>query len=228
MTEEPTASVVGHGRSLPRRLLPVAGLLLLSPFCAEFLIGYQGPVVNPVALLLGLLLTAPLYGTVAVLIREVTRRAGRGWPTILLLAAAFGLVQAGLIDQTLFNHGAFHDGPYWQALSTRIPVADVDGSQLLVFVGGHVIWSFAAPIAVVEACVPRLADQPWLGRVGAAVIVLLYLAGAAFFLHELVVAPKFHAEPGHLVGTAVLAVALGVAAFAVPRRRHRAPRRRAP
>lgn len=47
----------------------------------------------------------PLYGTVAVLIREITRRTGRGWPTILLLGAAFGLIQAGLIDQSLFNPG---------------------------------------------------------------------------------------------------------------------------
>jgi hypothetical protein len=177
-----------------RRLAPVVGLLLLSPYCAEFLIGYQG-VVDPAGLLVGVLFVAPLYGTVAVLVRELARRAGRGWPTILLLCAAAGLVQAGLIDQTLFNHEVFDGGPYWQTLTARIPGAHVDASQLLVFVGGHVIWSFGAPIAVVEACVPRLADRPWLGRAGTAVMVVLYLAAAAFFHHELVVVPGCTLRP---------------------------------
>jgi hypothetical protein len=31
---------------------------------------------------------APMSGGGALLIREVARRAGRGWPTVLLLAAA--------------------------------------------------------------------------------------------------------------------------------------------
>lgn len=60
-------------------------------------------VVNPVGLLAGELFVAPLYGTVAVLVREAARRAGRGRPTILLLCAAAGLAQAGLIDQSLFH-----------------------------------------------------------------------------------------------------------------------------
>ena len=39
----------------------------------------------------------------ALLIREVARRRGLGWPGILLLAAAFGVVQAGLVDQSMFS-----------------------------------------------------------------------------------------------------------------------------
>jgi hypothetical protein len=35
-----------------------------------------------------------------VLIREVTRRTGGGWPTILLLSAAFGVIQAGFVSST--------------------------------------------------------------------------------------------------------------------------------
>jgi hypothetical protein len=79
----------------------VVGLLVVSPIAAEYLSGSQ--VFNPLVLLGYLGIFIPLYGTVAVLIREVTRRTGRGWPTILLLGAAFGFIQAGLIDQSLFN-----------------------------------------------------------------------------------------------------------------------------
>lgn len=219
MSTEPVATTAdSRVPSRLRRLTPVLGLLLLSPYCAEFLIGYQGVVVNPVGLLAGVLFVAPLYGTVAVLIREAARRAGRGWPTILLLCAAAGLVQAGLIDQSLFHHEVFDGTPYWQALTTRIPGADVDASQLLVFVGGHVIWSFGAPIAVVEACVPPPADRPWLGRAGIAVLVALYLAGAVLFLNDLVLAPGLRTPPAQLIGTGVVVAALVVAAFAIPRR----------
>src|SRR4030088_1073006 len=75
-------------------------LLVLSPLIAEFLLGNQ-----PITQLGGLVLLAPVYGGAAILIREITRRAGRGWPSILLLSAAFGLILEGLIDQMLFNPG---------------------------------------------------------------------------------------------------------------------------
>jgi hypothetical protein len=31
----------------------------------------------------------------------VARRTGRGWPAMLVLGLAYGLIEAGLIDQTL-------------------------------------------------------------------------------------------------------------------------------
>jgi len=206
------------GVPLHRRIVPVIALLLLAPYCAEYLVGYQGVITNPVGLVVAVAFVAPIYGTAAVLIREVTRRAGRGWPTMLLLAAACGFVQAGLIDQSLFDHAEYAGTTYWATLATRIPGADVDAAQLLTFVAGHVIWSFGAPIAVVEACAPRLADRPWLGRPGLAVVAAGYVAGAAFFVNELVVKAGFHAAPWRLAGVAVIVLALVVAAFAIPRR----------
>jgi hypothetical protein len=72
-----------------------------------------------------------------VLIREITRRTGRGWPTILLLGAAFGLVQAGLIDQSLFNPGYLdNDDPTWaqawreERQATLIPGLGISASHL--------------------------------------------------------------------------------------------------
>jgi hypothetical protein len=60
-----------------RRALPAIGLFFLSPLVAEYLLGNL-----PITAIAALVLLAPLYGGGAVLIREVTRRAGRGWPTI--------------------------------------------------------------------------------------------------------------------------------------------------
>ncbi|MFF9205924.1 hypothetical protein ACF1AE_29730 [Streptomyces sp. NPDC014986] len=197
------------------RWAAVAGLLVLSPISAEYLIGYGESTGRPLELLAGLLILAPLYGTVAVLIRETTRRTGRGWPTILLLSAAFGVVQAGLVDQSLFDNEVDADGPDWatQALVTLIPGLGVDAASLLNYVGGHVIWSFAAPIAVVESCAPRIASRRWLGPVGVGVMVSLWVLSAALVFND--TAADSTAGPAQLIGAAVVAVALIAAAFTV-------------
>lgn len=202
---------------LPRRMALVVALALLSPVCAEYLIGYDQIIGRPLELLGGLLILAPLYGTVAVLIREAARRTGRGWPTIVLLGAAFGLVQAGLIDQSLFNPD-FVDEPSWdrERLPTHIPELGLSAKYLLGFVAGHVIWSFGAPIAVIEACAPRYAGRPWLGRTGITTMLVLYGLGAAIIFREHT--RDFMASPARLGTTAAIAVLLGIAAFALPRR----------
>jgi hypothetical protein len=50
-----------------------------------------------------LVVLAPMYGGGALLIREVVRRRGLGWPSIILLALACGVLEEGLITQSLFN-----------------------------------------------------------------------------------------------------------------------------
>src|SRR5262245_5618112 len=78
-------------------MAPTLFLFFFAPVSAEYLIGYDDIIGDAAALIFGLLILGPLYGAPAVLIRETSRRAGRGWPSMLLLALAFGLVQAGLI-----------------------------------------------------------------------------------------------------------------------------------
>ena len=213
-----------RSRRLPLlgRLAPVVGLLVLSPIAAEYLSGYQ--VFNPLVLLGYLGIFIPLYGTVAVLIREITRRTGRGWPTILLLGAAFGLIQAGLIDQSLFNPGYLdNDDPTWaqawreERQATLIPGLGISANHL-GFVAGFMIMTIAAPIAVVEAFVPDRADRPWLGRTGLTVIGLLYLLGAGFVFAYDTRPRGFLIAPAQLIGTALVVAALVLAALALPRR----------
>ena len=62
--------------SLARRLAPAVLLTLLAPIVAEFLLGDFS--IRKIGIALALL---PLYGGGALLIREIARRTGRGWPT---------------------------------------------------------------------------------------------------------------------------------------------------
>ncbi|MFJ8648514.1 hypothetical protein ACIRNI_20640 [Streptomyces sp. NPDC093546] len=199
------------------RIGAAVGLLLLSPICAEYLIGYDQIISHPWEMLAGLLVLGPLYGTVAVLIREAARRTGRGWPTMVLLSAACGLIQAGVIDQSLFNPD-FVDDASWDhdRLPTFIAGLGVSVKYVVGFVGGHVVWSFCAPIGVVESCVPSIADRPWLGRVGITVMVVLYGLGALVIFKEH--SEHFLATPAQFGATALLALGLIVAAFTLPRR----------
>lgn len=206
--------------ALNRRLLPVIGLFLLSPISAEYLIGYAESTYHPQDMVWGLLVFAPLYGSVALLIREIARRTGRGWPTMLLLAAAFGLIQAGVIDQSLFNphYGTDLNIPYWdtERLPTWLGQLGISANLTLDFVSTHIVWSFAAPIAVVECCAPRIADRPWLGRIGILLMVSLYLAAAAFVFDDHLRVTGFMATKAQLVATAACALLLAIAAFLVP------------
>ncbi|WP_229053023.1 hypothetical protein [Aeromicrobium sp. Leaf350] len=138
------------------RWAPVAIVLVAAPWFAEMSWGGY-PFTDIPAILLFL---APMYGGAALLIREIARRSGRGWPTILLLAAAFGVLQAGLVDQSLFN-------PAYDRFDFQHP-AHVDGIDvslyyLLAFTAGHVVASIAAPIMVAETW-SRHGSEPWLTR----------------------------------------------------------------
>lgn len=141
--------------------------MVVAPWFAEFSWGGYPVQYLPVAVLF----VGPTYGGAAILIREVTVRTGQGWPTVLLLAAAFGVLQAGIVDQSLFNpaYGRF-DFQY----PAHIGGIDVSAYWLVAFVSGHVVASIVAPLVVVQTW-SRRPSEPWLGRRGLAVVATLYL-----------------------------------------------------
>jgi hypothetical protein len=199
---------------MKRQLAPVLLLSVLSPVVAEFLLGDQYLAGPPSPAQIGMLvLYMAFYGCGAILVRELARRSGRGWPTIVLLALAFGVVEEGLVTQSLFNPdylGAhLLDYGYLPALGIAAPWT--------VFVLAlHTVWSISSPIAVVEG---RWGVQPWLGRVGLAVVGVLYVLGAAatFAITMLFLSHSYVAPLPLLVAAAVVAVVLVVVAFRLPR-----------
>jgi len=189
----------------------VLGVAVLAPWFAELSWGGL-PFTDLPAVLLFL---APLYGSAALLVREVARRTGRGWPTILLLGAGFGVVQAGLVDQSLFNpaYGAFD---FQQPV--HVPGVDVSLYYLVSFVSGHAVASIAAPIAMAE-CWSTRAREPWLSRRSMAVVAVLYVL-ASVVNHVGVAVDEghgFQARPAQMAAAAALAVVLVVCALRWPR-----------
>ncbi len=192
-----------------RRVAPAIALFFLSPLVAEFLLGDF-----TLAQLPFLVALAPAYGGAALLIRELTRRSGRGWPTMILLAVAYGVIEEGLETQSLFNPDYLNvhllDHGFVPALGIAIP-------WTLFVLSLHTVWSISVPIALVEEWTTRR-TVPWLRRPGLIVTGVLALIGAVFTFAISYADGHFLASPTQLTVTAVIAAALIVIAFRLPRR----------
>ncbi|MBM2614639.1 hypothetical protein JIG36_03600 [Actinoplanes sp. LDG1-06] len=202
-------------------MAPVLALLALAPWTAECVWGGFTVVDWPFVVVI----LAPMYGGAAVGIREIARRTGGGWPAIVLLAAAFGFVQAGLVDQSLFNPAFLDDTQFASdaaaARATWVPGLDFSAQQAFAYVGGHVALSICAPIAIVETFGRR---TPWLGRRGLAVIAVLYVLGSLLIFRDSYENGHFLPSSAQLLFTMVVVIAL-VAAALIRRRPHIVRRR---
>ncbi|HEX6682408.1 MAG TPA: hypothetical protein VF062_06410 [Candidatus Limnocylindrales bacterium] len=191
-------------------------LFFLAPLFGEFLLGnLKASEIFYVPFL------APLYGGGAVLIRELTRRAGRGYATMLTLGVAYTIVEEGLVDQLFFNPAYFAGQE--QLMDTVIPGLGVDAWLTLVLFAMHAIWSICVPIILVEAIFADRGDAPWLGKPGLSVTAAIFVLGSLWLGHTIYVESGFMATVAQLAAAAVITVLLVAVAFA-GNRRVRTPR----
>jgi hypothetical protein len=190
-----------------RCLFAAIGLFFLAPLVAEFLLGNL-----PIKMLSALVVLAPFYGGGALLIRETARRAGRGWPTIVLLALAYGIVEEAFTTQTLFNPNYMHLNLHLLD-SAYIPVLGIGAWWTVFVLALHTVWSISVPIALIEATVPRRATTPWLGNWGLAVTAMLFVLGAAANTAIGFHTDHFLASPAQFATSAAVVVLLVASAF---------------
>ncbi|MFJ8825316.1 DUF998 domain-containing protein [Streptomyces sp. NPDC102467] len=191
-----------------KHAMPAVGLFFLSPIVGELLLG-----ATSIDMLWLLPVQALLYGGGCLLIREVVRRAGRGWCSILLLGAAYALVEEGLLDQMLFN--ADYSGNYDMVSVTHVPFLGIGGYGLLSVLAVHAVWSVTVPIALMESLVPDRSRQPWLGGTGLSVTAVLFALGVVITGWGSYDESHFMAPWPRLAGTAAVVVLLAVAAFRI-------------
>lgn len=203
-----------------RRVAPAVALFLLAPLVAEFLLGNL-----PITALPTLAVLAPLYGGGALLIRETTRRLGRGWPTMTAFAAAYGVLEEGIATMSLFNphyaNAHLMDTGYVPALGIAVP-------WTLTVITMHTAWSICTPIALVETLTRDRRTQPWLGRPALAVTTALLAAGVAGTIYGTDRFSPYTLSPAQLtaaITAMTLLITLGLLLGRTPRKRptHRAP-----
>jgi hypothetical protein len=154
-------------------------LLFVPIVIAEFLTGSTPlpALLSPLTLptLLG------LYGAGALLVREITTVWKKGWPTILALGCAYGVVEEGLDVKSWFN-------PYWGALGVLGSYGRLFGVnwvwavELTIF---HSIFSITIPIVLATLLFPESAGSRWLPGRRLPLVMLVFIAdvlfGFAFF-----------------------------------------------
>jgi len=134
---------------------PFVALMLMSPFVGELLSGSSPPLefLNPFSLFF----LVGLYGCGAVLIREATHRWGKGWPTLVALGIAYGIVEEALMVKSWFDPGWMDLGDmawYGRWWGTNWVWAE----GLTIF---HAVFSIYISIALVDVMFPARRHERW-------------------------------------------------------------------
>lgn len=152
---------------------PVLGLFVTAPFVGEFLLGNLTPAqwwLYPWLML--------LYGSGAVLIREVAYRRASPWAVIPVLGCAYALIEEGPVDQLLWNPG--YAGVDLVHTPSYVPFLGTSVNLVVTILALHAVWSICVSIALVESLTsPGRRQLPWLGSRGLGVVALLFLCGCA-------------------------------------------------
>ena len=201
--------------SVLRRVGPAIGLFFLAPLVAEFLLGDL-----PINMLGVLVILAPMYGGGALLIREVVRRTGRGWPSIFVLAFSYAVLEEAFTTQTLFN-------PNYLGLNLHllepayISALGIGGWWTIFVLTLHTVWSISTSIGLAESLVPDRATRPWLGSVGLGVVSILFVLAIVASTRYAIQHDRNHfvASKAQFLSAAIICVLAIVTAFLLPKRR---------
>lgn len=188
-----------------RRVAPALVLFFLAPFVGEFLLGDFS--IDAFGIILPM---APMYGGGALAIREIARRLGRGWPTMLVLALAYGLIEEGIAIQTLFNP---HYLGFHLLAAGWVPVLGIGVWWTAFVLTLHVVWSISVPIALVEGLFAERRTQPWLRRPGLAVSLALLAAGYGVIHHFTRMQDPFSASAAQELSVGAIVIVLVIAAL---------------
>jgi len=158
-----------------RRHAPALALVAFAITYPEFLTG-STPVLSAVVNPVGLLFLLGLYGGGVLLIRDVTIRWGKGWPSVLLLGAAYGILEEGIGTKTFFDPALVGAAG---AYGASFGVNWLWATELTVF---HAIFSIALPILTVDLLFPATRRERFLtGRVATGVLVAYLVTVALMF-----------------------------------------------
>lgn len=191
---------------------PVLLLLVLTPGIPEYLSGssaFWPIVISPFGFLLFLGLNLGLYGPGVLLVREAHVRWKKGWSTILLLGAAYGLLEEGTALSTLFNPKASVVG----GLGTYGHAYGVSWVWLIGILGVHIVYSVGLPILLLGLALPETRGQRFLIGRRLPLTAVIYAADIALLVY---ITHYYVGAAPLLVLAAVVAGLLWLVAWRIP------------
>jgi hypothetical protein len=194
---------------------PVVCLLLLSPGIPEYMSGSSPAnaiVLNPAMFVFQVLANLGLYGPGVLLVREAMVRWHKGWASVLLLGAAYGILEEGIALSTLFDPHANPVGKlgvygHWLGVSW-IWVAEI--------LPVHMIFSISLPIMLLGLAVPRTRGASLLSRRGLRVVSIVLGVDVVFLFLLVTRIDHFWMGWPVFVGSLIAMVILVLAAHRVP------------
>jgi len=191
---------------------PILCLFFLTPGIIEYVSG-SSPIANlvlsPPAFIIGLLINAALYLPGALLIREAAIRWKKGWASVLLLGAAYGVLEEGIALSTLFNTNPPIPNPgYWHG---------VNWVYAAFVVPYHAVFSIALPLLLLQLALPSTKGRRLLNS-KRAVAGTFAVLGIDVYLNLLIAAHVEHFWMGWtaLIASIVIIAALVVLAYKAP------------
>jgi len=156
------------------KIPPALVLFFLAPAIAELLLGSSPPseFFNPFILLL----LSSLYGSGALVVRELKVRWDKGYVSVFVLGAAYGIVEEGLMVKSFFD-------PEWMDLGILgvygrwAEVNWVWAEWLTIY---HALFSIAIPTTLVELAYHERRNERWVGNRKLAGLGVLLGAVTAF------------------------------------------------
>ena len=184
---------------------PILVLFALAPVIAELFSGS-----TPVSRAEQLIFESLFYGSGALLIRELVRRLKLGWFSIILLGFAFGIVEEGLLLQSVFN-------PHFLNLDISYGrLGGVNWAWAEIITINHSIWSITLPVLFSELIFQDRKNQPWLNKLGVTVFAILFLLSSYGFYIVFYKMSGFTTSWIHYTLTGLLAVGLILTAINLP------------
>ena len=191
-----------------KRQSPAVLLFFLAPVLGELLSGSAPPAefFNP----FGFVILTILYGGGAILARELIIRWQKGWISLLVLGAAYGIIEEGLMVKSFFD-------PNWADIGILgsygrwIGVNWVWSLELTLY---HAVISITIPILLTELIFINRRGNSWVGRKGFVTLLVLFTADVVFGYFALTTY-----RPGIIQywPTATVVVALVLLAWRLPR-----------
>jgi hypothetical protein len=200
-------------KSMRKHILPVLTLFFLAPIIGELVSGSAPPAnwLQPGTYII----MVPLYGAGALLARELAVRWKAGWLGVVLLGAAYGILEEGVDVMSFFNTA-------WPDLGSSALYgrwADVSWIWTVHLTCYHAAFSIAIPILLTHLVFPGSRGESWLGCLGTsaagAVLAAVVLVGNLLFRQAFNYTPPTLPYCGSILVIALLVLAA---------RRIRAPR----
>ena len=163
-----SAPVTQTAQLRARHLAPAFTLVFLAPFIGEVLSG-----ATRVSFLFAFVPELMMWGCGALIIRELVKRWGGGWTSMLLLGLALAVFEECVVQQTSL-------APLpWPAISAEYGRAyGMNWIYFLYMLGYESVWVVLVPIEVTELIFPESRDVTWLRTGGMVASAVVFLLGA--------------------------------------------------